>query len=167
MGIDGPFLIGIGSIPWLIEWWVALWSLGSLGRCHRLPLDDLLGDQIRTANLTDTELRFLIEILGARPRGLSAKASESNASSIWWLGVVKTVKYIQKLIMVMSGKKTWPQRLFPFSLCISRHSPWIGRKRVRLWIEHPGLLVVALFFGAVVNLKVSFNVALCEAQLRC
>ncbi|CAL1146447.1 unnamed protein product, partial [Cladocopium goreaui] len=42
-------------------------------KLRRLPLDDLLGDQIRTANLTDTELRFLIEILGARPRGLSAK----------------------------------------------------------------------------------------------
>eukprot|EP00435_Cladocopium_sp_Y103_P005685 s5109_g1.t2 len=42
-------------------------------KLRRFPMDDLLGDQMRNANLTDTELRFLIEILGARPRGLSAK----------------------------------------------------------------------------------------------
>ena len=65
----------MGLAPFFFVVELSTQNLGSLGRCHRLPLDDLLGDQIRTANLTDTELRFLIEILGARPRGLSAKAS--------------------------------------------------------------------------------------------
>ena len=63
--------------------------------CRRLPLDDLLGDQIRTANLTDTELRFLIEILGARPRGFSAQAS------VVCFQALVVVKYMQKLIMVL------------------------------------------------------------------
>eukprot|EP00913_Durusdinium_trenchii_P023088 g21677.t1 len=49
-------------------------------KLRRLPLDDLMGERIRTSNLTDVEVRYLVEIFGAEPRNARAEMLDLSDS---------------------------------------------------------------------------------------